>query len=118
MRSSYKKFIVRRDRVRLALRKNPGRPRLSVFKSGKHLYAQLIDDITGTTLASASTLEKDLRLTNKSNCNKDFASKIGALVGKRAKEAGITKVVFDKGGNRYHGVVKTLADTAREFLEF
>ena len=118
MRSTYKKFTVRRDRVRISIRKNSDRPRLSVFKSGKHLYAQLIDDITGRTLAYASTLEKDLRLVKTSKCNKDFAAKVGALVGERAKKAGVTKVVFDKGGNKYHGVVKALADTARESLEF
>lgn len=118
MRNSYRKFHIRKDRVRINIRKNSDRPRLSVFKSGRHVYAQLIDDTTGKTIASASTLEKELRLNKKSNCNKDFATKVGALVGERAKKAGVQKVVFDKGGYKYHGVVKNLADAAREFLEF
>lgn len=118
MRSTRKRFEVRTQRVRQSIRKNSDRPRLSVFKSGRHIYVQLIDDSKGHTLVSASTLETSLREPKKSLCNKDVAIKVGKLVGQRAKEAGIVKVVFDKGGYKYHGVVKCLADSAREFLEF
>lgn len=118
MRNTKRRFEVRAQRVRIAIRKNSDRPRLSVFKSGRHLYVQLIDDAQGRTIVSASTLDKSLRVKNKSLCNKVVATEVGKLVGQRAKEAGIVKVVFDKGGYKYHGVVKSLADSAREFLEF
>jgi large subunit ribosomal protein L18 len=118
MRSTTRRYEVRKQRIRTAIRRNSDRLRLSVFKSGRHLYAQIIDDAKGCTLASASTLDKSLRKEKKSLCNIETASQVGKLVGQRAKEAGVTKVVFDKGGYKYHGVVKSLADSAREFLEF
>ena len=91
------------------------RPRLSVFRSLKHLSAQIIDDSTGTTLASASTVEKDL----KAGANREGAKTIGAKLAERAKAKGVTKVVFDRGGYKYHGCVASLADGAREGgLEF
>ena len=93
------------------------RPRLNVFRSNKHIYAQLIDDVNGVTLASASTLDKEVNLDSSSNV--DAAVKIGELVAKRAVEKGVKTVVFDRGGYLYHGRVKALADAARENgLEF
>lgn len=111
-------FAKRRRRNRTALRARAGsRPRLSVHRSGKHIYAQVIDDAAGTTVASASTLEKDLRGT--SGANIDAATTVGKRVAEAAKAAGVTQVVFDRGGFLYHGRVKALADAAREAgLEF
>ena len=111
-------FAKRRRRNRTALRARAGtRPRLSVHRSGKHIYAQVIDDAAGTTVASASTLEKDLRGT--SGANIDAATSVGKRVAEAAKAAGVTQVVFDRGGFLYHGRVKALADAAREAgLEF
>ena len=106
-------FERRRDRVRTSLRKVSGdRPRLSVHRSSNHIYAQVIDDVAGKTVASASTLEKDLR--GKSGGNVDAAAEVGKLVAERAKKAGVEEVVFDRGGYLYHGRVKALADGARE----
>ena len=106
-------FERRRSRVRRHLLKhNKGRPRLSVFRSGKHIYAQVIDDGEGKTLAAASTLEADLRSAK--GGNKDAAAKVGSLVAERAVAAGIKEVVFDRGGYLYHGRVKALAEAARE----
>jgi large subunit ribosomal protein L18 len=102
-----------RNRSRLKLR-SVGRPRLSVFRSGRHIYAQLIDDANGVTLAAASTLDKDLRADVKTGANKDAAVAVGKLIGERARAKGIDAVVFDRGGYRYHGRVKALADAARE----
>jgi large subunit ribosomal protein L18 len=90
------------------------RPRLSVFRSSKHIYAQVIDDNKGATLASASTLEKTMRDRGKTGANKDAAKAVGKLVAERAKEKGVTEVVFDRGGYLYHGRIKALADAARE----
>lgn len=90
------------------------RPRLSVFRSGKQIYAQIIDDIKGETLASASTLDKDLKSKLKTGSNKDAATEVGKLVAERAKKAGVSKVVFDRGSYLYHGRVKALADGARD----
>jgi len=118
MRSTLRRFEVRKQRTRINIRKNSDRPRLSVFKSGRHIYAQLIDDSQGVTLASASSLEKEIRKPKKSLCNKETAALVGKLVGERAKKAGVDLAVFDKGGYSYHGVVKTLADSAREFISF
>jgi len=118
MRGAKRRFEIRRDRVRAAIDRNSDRPRLSVFKSGRHIYAQVIDDAQGITVAAASTLEKDFRNNKKSNCNKALAEKIGAAVAKKAAAKGVTKVVFDKGGYKYHGVIKALADAARKELEF
>ena len=91
-----------------------GRPRLSVFRSSQHIYAQIIDDAAGKTLASASSLEKDLRTSLETGADKDAASKVGALIAERAKRAGVGAVVFDRGGYQFHGRVKALADAARE----
>ncbi len=89
------------------------RARLSVHRTGKQIYAQVIDDIQGKTLAAASTLEKPLREKLKSGANVEAAAEVGKLVAERAKKAGVTKVVFDRGPNLYHGRVKALADSAR-----
>jgi large subunit ribosomal protein L18 len=89
-----------------------GRKRLSVHRSGKHIYAQVIDDVKGLTLASASSLEKDMRA--KSGANVDAAKAVGMLVARRAVEKGVKDVVFDRGGYRYHGRIKALGDAARE----
>lgn len=89
------------------------RPRLSVFRSGKQIYAQVICDIRGITLAAASTLEKDLKEKLKTGGNAEAASEVGKLVAERAKKAGVTKVVFDRGSYIYHGRVKALAEGAR-----
>lgn len=102
-------------RTRLRIRKRAGsRPRLSVFRSGKHIYAQVIDDGQGRTLAAASSLEKDLRSSLKSGSTAEAASAVGKLVAERATAQGVKEVVFDRGGYRYHGRVKALADAARE----
>ncbi len=105
----------RKSRVRLSIRKNSGgRPRLSVFRSSKQIYAQIIDDARGVTLASASTLEKDNRATLKTGADVGAAKMVGELIAKRAVEAGVSEVVFDRGAYMYHGRVKALADGARE----
>ena len=103
----------RRNRHSLA-RLATGRPRLSVFRSSQHIYAQIIDDAAGKTLASASSLEKNLRNSLKTGADKDAASKVGALIAERAKSAGVGAVVFDRGGYQFHGRVRALADAARE----
>ena len=105
----------RKARVRRAIRKAAnGRPRLSVFRSSKQIYAQVIDDERGTTLAAASSLEKDMRGKLKSGGNVDAAKEVGRLIAERASAAGVTSVVFDRSGYLYHGRVKALADAARE----
>ena len=91
-----------------------GRPRLSVFRSSKHIYAQIIDDLKGGTLVAASSMEKTLREAGKSGANVDAAKAVGKLVAERAVEKGVTSVVFDRGRYLYHGRVKALADAARE----
>jgi large subunit ribosomal protein L18 len=91
-----------------------GRARLSVFRSSKHIYAQVIDDTKGETLASASSLEKDLRASIKSGANVTAAKAVGKLLAERAASKGVKEVVFDRGGYLYHGRVKALADAARE----
>lgn len=111
-------FRKRRDRVRTKLRKVSDRNRLSVFKSGRHIYAQIIDDSTSKTLVAASTLDKSIRKPAKSNCNIKFAIKVGKLLADRAEEKSIKLVAFDKGGHKYHGVIKALADEARKKLQF
>ncbi|KJU81548.1 Ribosomal protein L18, bacterial [Candidatus Magnetobacterium bavaricum] len=109
----------RHDRVRKKVEGTTQRPRLSVYKSLNHMYAQLINDAEGVTLVCASTLEKTLRTETGHKGNVVAAKKVGALIAQKAKEKGITKVVFDKGGFKYHGRVKALADAARESgLEF
>jgi large subunit ribosomal protein L18 len=107
----------RHVRVRKKVRGTAERPRLAVFRSAKHIYAQVIDDVTGNTLVSASTMEGDLRTGSTGNAA--AASQVGQRVGERAKAAGITGVVFDRGGYRYHGRVAAVADAARAAgLEF
>ncbi|MCL6592415.1 MAG: 50S ribosomal protein L18, partial [Alicyclobacillus sp.] len=91
----------------------PARPRLNVFRSNKHIYAQVIDDVSGHTLASASTLDRELRAELASGSTVDAARKVGELVAKRALAKGIQAVVFDRGGYLYHGRVQALADAAR-----
>jgi large subunit ribosomal protein L18 len=110
----------RRERLRFQLKqKSGGRPRLSVFRSGKHIYAQIIDDAAGRTVAAASTLDKDLCTGLKTGADKDAASAVGKLIAERSKAAGVTAVVFDRGAYLYHGRVKALAEAAREGgLEF
>ena len=106
-------FLKRRLRVRNKLRASAdGRPRLSVHRSSKNISVQLIDDAKGVTIASASTLEKDLGLVGKNNI--EAAAKIGATIAERAKKAGIEECYFDRGGFLFHGKVKALADAARE----
>jgi len=115
MKSSKQLFERRRNRTRGTIRdRNAGRPRLSVFRSGKHIYAQVIDDVTGATLASASTLEKEMRDSLKSGAGMEAAGAVGKLVAERAKKAGVEQVVFDRGGYLYHGRIKALAEAARE----
>jgi len=111
-------FAKRRQRVRTALRARGGqRPRLSIHRSGRHIYAQVIDDAQGRTVASASTLEQDAR--GVTGANASAATAVGTRVAERAKAAGVTQVVFDRGGFLFHGRVKALADAAREGgLEF
>lgn len=111
-------FKKRSDRVRSKLKKVSTRNRLSVFKSGRHIYAQIIDDATSRTIISASTLDKSIRSLAKSNCSIKFAVKVGKLLAERAEEKAITLVAFDKGGHKYHGVIKALADEARKKLQF
>ena len=105
-------FLKRRLRVRNKLRKiNTGKPRLSVHRSSKNISVQVIDDIQGITLASASTLEKDLVFVGKNNV--DASAKVGSVIAERAKKAGVEEVLFDRGGRLFHGKVKALADAAR-----
>ena len=111
-------FERRRRRVRSALQaRSSGKPRLSVHRSGRHIYAQLIDDAAGKTLAAASTLDKEIK--GKARATKDGAAAVGKALADRAKKAGVSQVVFDRGGFLFHGRVKALADAAREGgLEF
>ena len=105
----------RKARVRRAIRKAAnGRPRLSVFRSSKQIYAQIIDDAQGRTLAAASSLEKTMRETLKTGADVEAAKQVGRLVAERAVQAGVKDVVFDRSGYLYHGRVKALADAARE----
>lgn len=106
------KFQRRKQRVRTKLKKS-GRVRLSVFRSGQHIYAQLIDDAAGKTIAAASTAEKELKTTVKNGASVDGAKAVGELIAKRAKEAKVAEVVFDRGGYLFHGRIKALADAAR-----
>ncbi len=111
-------FDRRRRRVRTALRaRASGKPRLSVHRSDRHIYAQVIDDAAGKTIAAASTLDKDLRGKTAATC--DGAAAVGKTLAERAKKAGVGRVVFDRGGFLFHGRVQALADAAREGgLEF
>ena len=111
-------FERRRRRVRSALRARAGgKPRLSVHRSGRHIYAQVIDDAAGKTIVAASSLDKDLK--DKAGATCDSATSVGKALAERAKKAGVSAVVFDRGGFLFHGRVKALADAAREGgLEF
>ncbi|MFL5778165.1 MAG: 50S ribosomal protein L18 [Chloroflexota bacterium] len=107
----------RHQRIRLRMAGSAARPRLAIFRSLNHIYAQVIDDASGRTLASASSVEKELR--GNGQTKSDEAKVVGRLVAERAKAAGIERVVFDRAGFRYHGRIKSLADAAREAgLEF
>ena len=101
-------------RIRVKIEGCAERPRLAVYKSGKHIYAQLIDDVNHTTLASASTLDKDLKEQVKNGASVEAAKLVGTAIGNKAKEKGIECVVFDRGGFLYHGRIAALADAARE----
>ena len=111
-------FERRRRRVRSALRAHAaGKPRLSVHRSGRHIYAQVIDDLAGKTLVAASSLDKDIK--GKTGATREGAAAVGKALAERAKKAGVSSVVFDRGGFLFHGRVKALADAAREGgLEF
>ena len=106
--------IKKHQRIRNHFSGTAERPRLAVFRSNSHMYAQIIDDDAQKTLCSASTVEKDAKAALEFTDNKEAASYVGTLIGKRALEAGITEVVFDRGGNLYHGRIKAVADGARE----
>jgi large subunit ribosomal protein L18 len=107
----------RHERIRLRLAGSPERPRLAVFRSLDNIYAQVIDDTSGKTLAAASSLEKELKTSKQKKT--DEAKTVGRLIAERAKSAGVERVVFDRAGFRYHGRIKSLADAAREAgLEF
>jgi len=105
----------RKQRVRARIRKfSSGRPRLSVYRSSKHIYAQIIDDAAGRTLAAASTIDKDLRSALKTGADIEAAKAVGKLIAQRAAANGVSAVVFDRGAYIFHGRVKALADAARE----
>ncbi len=104
----------RRRRVRKSIMGTTERPRLNVFRSSAHIYAQIIDDIKGATLAAASSLDKSLRTSLKSTSSIEAAKAVGKLLADRAKAANVTAVVFDRGGRIYHGRIKALADASRE----
>ena len=103
----------RQRRVRAKVRGNAARPRLRVTRSTAHIYAQVIDDVSGVTIVSASSIDGELRSSLKSGSNIDAAKAVGEAVGRRAVERGVSEVVFDRGGRLYHGRVKALADGAR-----
>lgn len=108
------KRIKRHLRIRKKVKGTPEKPRLAVFKSEKHIYAQIIDDTKGHTLVSASTLDKELRQKLSKTYNVEAAKEVGRLIAQRALSLGIKTVVFDRGGFKYHGRIKALADAARE----
>jgi large subunit ribosomal protein L18 len=108
------KRIKRHLRIRKKVKGTPEKPRLAVFKSEKHIYAQIIDDTKGHTLVSASTLDKELRQKLSKTYNIEAAKEVGRLIAQRALSLGIKTVVFDRGGFKYHGRIKALADAARE----
>jgi large subunit ribosomal protein L18 len=115
-RTKQTSFNVRRERVRgeLGSRFGVKRPRLSVFRSGLNIYAQVIDDKAGRTVAAASSIEKEVKARLKTGANAVAAKEVGKIIAERAIKAGISEVMFDRGGYRYHGRVKALADAARE----
>ncbi len=106
--------LKRHLRVRKKISGTAARPRLSVYRSSKHIYAQLIDDVSGTTLVSASTVDKELAGQVANGGNVEAARKVGELIAQRAKAKGFESVVFDRGGYLYHGRIQALADAARE----
>ena len=106
--------VMRHTRVRKKVRGSAARPRLAVFRSLNHIYAQLIDDDAGHTMVAASTLDADLKNKSQDKQKSSQAELVGELIGKKALDAGITEVVFDRGGYRYHGRVKNLAESARK----
>jgi large subunit ribosomal protein L18 len=106
--------VRRHERVRKYLSGTPDRPRLNVFRSLEHIYAQVIDDVSGHTLASASTIDSEVRKQLEGKTKVQAAKLVGQMVADRAKKAGVSKVVFDRGGYQYHGRIKALADGARE----
>ena len=113
------RLVIRHHRVRQRVAGRTDRPRMAVFKSLNHIYAQVIDDGPGHTIATASSLDLKLEPTGPRPTKTDLSKQVGALIAIRAKDKGITKVVLDRGGNKYHGRVKALADAAREEgLEF
>ncbi|MCT7949212.1 50S ribosomal protein L18 [Ancylothrix sp. C2] len=115
MKATRKASVQRRhQRVRRKVFGTSERPRLAVFRSNEHIYAQVIDDTKHHTLAAASTLEPDLRSSLSSGGNREASTQVGKLIAERAKAAGIEKVVFDRGGNLYHGRIQALAEAARE----
>jgi len=115
MSKSNNTLVKRRARIRRALKRSAnGRPRLSVFRSNKEIYAQVIDDANGKTVASASSMDKDLKPKLSTGGNKAAAEEVGKLIADRAKKAGVEDVVFDRGGYLFHGRVKALAEAARE----
>jgi len=115
MISALRLFERRKRRNRYSLKKRAnGRPRLSVFRSGKHIYAQVINDVEGHTVATASTIDKALQGKLEKGSNKDAAAEVGKLIAERAARVGVKDVIFDRGGYIYHGRIKALADAARE----
>ena len=106
--------VKKHNRMRNKIQGTTERPRLAVFRSEKHIYAQIIDDMTGTTLAAASTVEKEIASTVEATSNTNAAAAVGTAIAKKAAAKGIENVVFDRGGFLYHGRVKALADAARE----
>jgi large subunit ribosomal protein L18 len=120
MKTALEKYARRAQRQRTRLRRTAqGRPRLSVFRSGKNISCQVIDDDSGVTICAASSLEKAFKDGQKTGANKDAAAAVGKIIAERAKAKGVKAVVFDRGGYLFHGRVKALADAAREGgLEF
>ncbi len=115
MKLSRKQSVARRHRrIRKKVNGTPERPRLSVFRSHKHIYAQVIDDVAQNTVAAASTLDSELKSELQSTGTREASSAVGKLVAQRALAKGVTKVVFDRGGNLYHGRIQSLAEAARE----
>lgn len=104
----------RHRRIRVKVKGTLERPRLNIYRSLEHIYAQVIDDVAGHTIASASTLDAEVKAATAGKTKSEQAKIVGQIVGTRAKSAGVSKVVFDRGGNRYHGRIKALADGARE----
>jgi large subunit ribosomal protein L18 len=116
MREKWLRYRIRKLRTKKKLKRANAnnKYRLSVYRSLKHIYAQIIDDSIGHTLVSASTLDKEIRENVKHTGNKEAASKVGELLARRALEKGITEVIFDRGGRKFHGRIKSLADAARQ----